>query len=191
MSHQQQIPFLIVADFEAITKKIDTCEPDLRLSYNMRYQKHEAMCFSYFIIYQHGLYKPPVVYRGKNAAKIFMETLAEDAKEIGRIYHTPKPLEILSNHQKEKHAKASTCYICHAEFTKNNYKIFKDCHLTGKYRNAARNTCNLKFRLPHFIPVFFHNLFGYDAHFIVKELDFDEKKNFSCRGKRRKVHLLQ
>lgn len=39
--HQQQILFIIVADFEAVTKKIDTCKLDSNLSYNMHYQKHE------------------------------------------------------------------------------------------------------------------------------------------------------
>ena len=153
--HQQQIPFVIVADFEAVTKKIDTCEPNSNSSYSMSYQKHEAVCFSYFIIYQFGLYKPPVVYRGENAPSKFMEMLAEEAKEIETIYQTPKPMAKLTDKEENDHQKSFTCYICNGKFSKKNGKVKDHCHLTGMYRGTACNNCNLQFRLPHFIPVFF------------------------------------
>lgn len=44
------------------------------------------------------------------------------------------------------------------------------CHFTGKYCGAAHNKCSLKHRLPKFVPVYFHNLAGYDAHFFVRNL---------------------
>ena len=44
------------------------------------------------------------------------------------------------------------------------------CHLTGLYRGAAHNKCNLEFKLPKFYPVIFHNLEKYDAHLFIKEL---------------------
>ena len=53
----------------------------------------------------------------------------------------------------------------------NNYKdsVKDHCHITGKYRGAAHNACNLKLRLnpktP--VPVVFHNLQGYDGHLLV------------------------
>lgn len=175
IKHQQYIPFVIVADFEALTSKIDTCEPSSVSSFNMSYQKHEASCFAYYVIYQHGFYKPPVIYRGENASQKFLEMLAIEAKEIETIYTNPKPLQILSEKQKKDHFAATTCYFCSGRFTATNWKVFEHCHITGVYRGAACNNCNLQFKLPHFIPVFFHNLSGYDAHFIVKELGFDEK----------------
>ena len=44
------------------------------------------------------------------------------------------------------------------------------CHVTGKYRGAAHNSCNLKSTLTFGtkIPVIFHNLQGYDSHLIIK-----------------------
>ena len=47
------------------------------------------------------------------------------------------------------------------------------CHITGKYRGSAHNFCNLKLRLnPEYIkiPVIFHNLKGYDSHFIMQKI---------------------
>lgn len=38
------------------------------------------------------------------------------------------------------------------------------------YRGAAHNICNLNYKNARYIPVVFHNLSGYDSHFIIKEI---------------------
>ena len=47
-------------------------------------------------------------------------------------------------------------------------KVRDHDHATGEYRGAAHNFCNLQFRRQKVIAVFFHNLRGYDAHFIMR-----------------------
>ncbi|XP_039291035.1 uncharacterized protein LOC120352821 [Nilaparvata lugens] len=49
-------------------------------------------------------------------------------------------------------------------------------HSTGKFIGAAHNTCNLNTKKVEFIPVIFHNLTGYDMHFILKSLGNYRKK---------------
>ena len=47
------------------------------------------------------------------------------------------------------------------------------CHITGNYRGAAHNECNLMYRISKTgwkLPVVIHNLNGYDSHLIVKAL---------------------
>ena len=53
------------------------------------------------------------------------------------------------------------------------YPVRDHCHITGKYRGSAHNDCNLKLRIePESIkiPVIFHNLKGYDSHFIMQKI---------------------
>jgi len=55
-----------------------------------------------------------------------------------------------------------------------NHPVRDHCHITGKYRGSAHNSCNLQLRLDPEklkIPVIFHNLKGYDSHFIIKKLE--------------------
>ena len=54
------------------------------------------------------------------------------------------------------------------------------CHFTGKYRDAAHRKCNALFRKPKFVPVFFHNLSGCDAHLFVKNLNSMGERNIDC-----------
>lgn len=63
------------------------------------------------------------------------------------------------------------CEFC-AHINVNNYKVFDHDHVTGKYRGAAHNTCNLNFRLSHNfrVPVFAHNAQNYDNNLILTEL---------------------
>ena len=58
-------------------------------------------------------------------------------------------------------------------------KVRDHCHFTGRYRGAAHNSCNLKYRKPNFTPVAFHNLSGYDAHLSIKNLGFNAG-NIDC-----------
>ena len=47
------------------------------------------------------------------------------------------------------------------------------CHITGKFRGSAHQECNLKLRIKPEnlkIPVVFHNLRGYDSHFIMQQI---------------------
>ena len=47
------------------------------------------------------------------------------------------------------------------------------CYITGKYRGAAHNACNLKLRIypkSVVIPVIAHNLKNYDAQHIMRDI---------------------
>ena len=59
-------------------------------------------------------------------------------------------------------------------------KVRDHCHFIGKYRGAAHQKCNALFRKPKFVPVFFHNLSGYDAHLFVKNLNSMGEGNIDC-----------
>ena len=73
--------------------------------------------------------------------------------------------------------KETKCWICKEEFNDDkNYKVRDHCHFTGRYRGAAHNSCNLKYRKPNFTPVVFHNLSGYDSHLFIKNLGFSQGK---------------
>ena len=65
---------------------------------------------------------------------------------------------------------------------KKNYKVRDHCHYTGKYRGAAHNICNLKYKVPKEIPIVFHNGSTYDYHFIIKELVKEFEGNYECLG---------
>ena len=69
--------------------------------------------------------------------------------------------------------------------TKNN----NHCHYTGKYRGAAHNICNLRYKVPKEIPVVFHNGSTYDYHFIMKELAKEFEGNFECLGENTQKYI--
>ena len=58
-------------------------------------------------------------------------------------------------------------------------RVRDHCHLTGKYRGAAHNSCNINYKIPKFFPVIFHNLSGYDSHLFIKNLG-TTRGNISC-----------
>ncbi|VVC43643.1 Ribonuclease H-like domain [Cinara cedri] len=61
------------------------------------------------------------------------------------------------------------------EALEDNMKKVRDHdYLTGKYRGAAHSICNLNYKVPRFIPVFFHNISGYDTHLFIQTFDIDK-----------------
>ena len=97
-----------------------------------------------------------------------------------------KKMISLTTKEKIYHNKQKICYVCKTEFNDNdkkNYKVRNHCHFTGKYRGAAHNICNLRYKVPKEIPIVFHNGSTYDYHFIIKELVKEFEGNFECLGK--------
>ena len=60
-----------------------------------------------------------------------------------------------------------------------NHKVRDHCHVTGNYRGASCNKCNLGMKLTKTIPVIFHNLKGYNSHLLLPELGKFNKKNIN------------
>ena len=167
--HAEKVPFIIYADTEALIKPIQSCEPDPKNSYTKKYQKHDPISFSYYIkCFDDNVYEPRLrSYTGVDAMEIFVKWIEEDVKEIANI---PKVNIIFNKEEAERFNKETKCWICKEDL--NGDKVRDHCHFTGRYRGAAHNSCNLKYKKPNFIPVVFHNLSGYDSHLFIKNLGF-------------------
>ena len=181
-NRSMRVPFIVYADFESFIKPIDTCEPNPKNSYTKQYQKHTPSSFSYYIkCFDDEVYFPKLVTYtastdNEDVAQIFVNMLEEDVKSIYTSFDTPKEM-IFGVKEKEKFDDATECWICHGELGLD--RVRDHCHLTGTYRGAAHNKCNLQYRRPKFIPVVFHNLSGYDSHLFIKNLGVTEG-NINC-----------
>ncbi|RLU20281.1 hypothetical protein DMN91_006888, partial [Ooceraea biroi] len=76
----------------------------------------------------------------------------------------------LTPEQCEELRDAARCHVCSKPFAAGDTRVRDHCHLTGRYRGPAHSTCNLNYKDSHVIPVIFHNLSGYDAHFIIEDV---------------------
>ena len=73
------------------------------------------------------------------------------------------------------------CKFCGNPLLQKNFidSVKDHCHITGRYRGAAHNECNLKLRIKPKtipIPVVFHNLRGYDAHHLMQAMSQHQKE---------------
>ena len=73
------------------------------------------------------------------------------------------------NEDEEIYNNSHMCWICKQELNMN--KVRDNCHVTGKFRGAAHNKCNINLRILRKLPIIFQNLQGYDGHIIFKELN--------------------
>ena len=146
-----------------------SCKLDETKSYTKKYQKHIPSGFCYYIVYRGGFYKLPVVYTGPNAAEKFCEHLEMETQDIyNKHFKNEIPLKMTKG-DLAKWKQTNICHICEKPVGEKD-KVKDHCHLTGEYRGAAHQECNLKYKEPSFIPVVFHNLSGYDAHLFIKQL---------------------
>ena len=174
---KMRVPFVVYADFECFTRPISTCAPSNEHSYTQQYQKHKPCSYSYYIKCFDDQLFPPVLKRltiedeNTNVAMSFVKSLEEDIVDIYDQFKWKKRMKITKKEQRD-YDKATVCHICEGSFgsTEQDTKVRDHCHLTGLYRGAAHNECNLEFKLPKFYPVIFHNLEKYDAHLFIKEL---------------------
>ena len=99
-----------------------------------------------------------------------MESLQQIEKEVLPYQLEVKPM-VMTEEQEAEFQAATHCYMCEELFyekEENWCKVRDHNHATGEYRGAAHFSCNLNKRRTTHIPVFFHNLRGYDSHLIMQ-----------------------
>lgn len=177
---QLPVPFVIYADFEALTEKVSGCQPSTEKSFTQAYQKHTDCGYGYKVVccYDDKYTKPINIYRGPKAVYKFMDAMLKEidyCKYVMKKYFK-KPLKMTISDE-EQFQKESACHICGKEYKNNDIKVRDHCHITGVYRGSAHQDCNLNFQPTNKIPVIFHNLRGYDSHFIMQEIGKIVKDN--------------
>ena len=180
---QQAIPFVIYADFEAITEKIQGCQPNNDSSYTKAYQKHTDCGYGYKVVccYDDKYTKPINIYRGEKAVYKFLEKMLDEVNYCKKIIKKEfdKTL-IMTDNDKLSFKLEQKCHICNKKYTDKDTRVRDHCHITGKYRGSAHQECNLRLRIKPEeikIPVIFHNLRGYDSHLIMQEIGDIAKKH--------------
>ena len=176
-----KLPFIIYADLECLLEKMSPCHNNPKESSTTEINKHVPSGYSLFTHCSFDKTKNKLnYYRGKDCMKKFCKDLREHATKI--INCEKKKMIPLTTKEEIDYNKQNICYICKKEFDKKNYKVRDHCHYTGKYRGAAHNICNLRYKMPKEIPIVFLNGSTYDYHFIIKELVKEFDGNFECLG---------
>ena len=199
---QLPVPFVIYPDFEAITKKVQGYKQSAEMeneknkrSYTEAYQTHKDCGSAYKDIccYDDKYSKPIQTYRGENAFYKFMEKMLEEVEYCKNVIkkHFNKPL-VMTDNDEQCFKTMDGCHICGEKYADKDVHVRDHCHITGKFRGSAHQECNLKLRIKPEdinIPVIFHNIHGYDSHFIMQQIGEIAKKHAYTNKKGEKQDL--
>lgn len=174
-----QHPYVIYIDFECLLVPYEETPGKSKI---VKTKKHVPYGFTTYLVSRvNDEYFTPTTYRAscetelENVPMKLVENLVQLMNIIKGKYENSKPL-YLTVEEQIRYGKTNTCHICETVI-ETEKKVRDHCHLTGKYLGPAHNECNLNRKLPTKIPVFCHNLSGYDAHLFIKELyTFSEMK---------------
>ncbi|EZA52005.1 hypothetical protein X777_09439 [Ooceraea biroi] len=171
-NRKERMPFVVYADLECILQKTEE-EDDPKL-----YQRHRVFSIGYYVrcSYDDSLSE----YRSRrdtDCISRFVEELRSLAYRVKATLSRNVLMVELTRDEREKFDSATQCHICEKPFAPDNTRVRDHCHLTGRYRGPAHANCNLNYRDSRTIPIVFHNISSYDAHFIIKELASNFKGN--------------
>ena len=153
-----------------LTIKVKGPKIDPAKSNTQRTQQHEACRYSYVVVICDGETEPPVKCRGPDAAEHFLQALQGEESKIKGMIADPQAMR-MTREDWLAFRTAETCHECDKSLEGDSVR--DHCHITGEYRGAAHNACNLKLRLnpkTTSIPVVFHNLRGYDSHLLMQAI---------------------
>lgn len=101
----------------------------------------------------------------------FLQLLKTDVRDLIREdLGDPAPM-IISEAQQLEFDQATNCWICGKRLGED--RVRDHDHVSGDYRGPAHSWCNLQLEISPehvHVPIVFHNLKGYDSHFIVRKL---------------------
>ena len=164
-------------------------------SYTEASQTYEDCGYGYKVIccYDDKYSKYTSIYRGENAVYKFMEKMLEEVEYCKAVIKKRfNKLLVMTEVDEQNFKTMDGCHICSEKYTDKGVRVRDHCHITGKFRGSAHQECNLKLRIKPEnlkIPVIFHNLRGYDSHFIMQQIGEIANKHGYTNKKREKQDL--
>jgi len=184
---QLRVPFVIYADYECLTTEYNKMRADMddTIQPNTQYyQKHIASSVGLKVVSEFEneiYYKPEITRNDTDVTSYFLNRLFEIEKEIDELMHRDKPL-VMTKQDQFIHETTNECHTCNRPFSGGDKKVRDHCHITGKYRGPAHNSCNLNYKInkDYKIPVLIHNSKGYDTHLIMQGIAQFGVKRVEC-----------
>ena len=168
-SKMNKYPFVIYADFETLNENNEKELGDKTLVYG----EHKPVSYCFYIVCKDGRKNKIATYKGLDCVEHFIKNIMTVSNDLIDEMLEDKPIKI-NEEQEKQFKKEINCYYCNKELKDD--RVRDHDHFTGEYRGASHNECNLLSRKPNKIPIFFHNLKGYDGHLIIKAVDKEIKK---------------
>ena len=168
VAKQETHPFVVYADTECLTVPVQTCQPNPTKKYTNQIQKHIPFAIAYHVVCSYDDSQSYFrSFSGENCIAQFMDDLMQLAEHYEGLLQNPRPM-VCTHEDIINFNRATECYLCRRPFQPTDIRVTDHNHITGQVRGIAHQNCNLQFRAPKFIPVFFHNLTGYDSHFLIR-----------------------
>ena len=189
-----RFPFVIFADLECLLEKMNACFNDPEKSSTTKISKYAPSGFSMFTCCSFDTTGKDELdcYGGKDCMKEFCKVLK---KHVTRIINCEKEKMIpLTKKEEKMHNKQKNVIYAKKDLVlmmtkKQHLKVKDHCHYKGKYKGAAHNICNLRYKTLRDIPVVFHNGSTYDYHFIIKEVAEEFEGQFEYLRKNTKKFI--
>lgn len=183
-SNEFMHPFHVVADFESTLQTVNNVKGNTE-----QYQKHIQNSFGlkYNCIYPE--YSEPVYISNNsnpnNLNEQFIIELERLAKKSYDLTQQNKTNIIMTEEEKQMHKDNKNCNKCKSTYTKENNKVRHHDHINGKFIDTICYNCNIQLQYKKFLPVYIHNLKGYDAHLFISSLNkygykADKRDIISC-----------
>ena len=157
-------PFIVYCDTESTLQKTNetACKSE-------KIHRHVTnSCCYYFVCTFDSSRNYIKTFEGENCVEDMIVELKELADTC--VLEMRKNQEMkLTPEDKLDFENATTCSICGECFTEGEMTCRDHDHRTGKYRGATHAKCNINYFCNRYLPVVFHNLKGYDSHFIIRK----------------------
>lgn len=172
-----EVPFVTYADFECMLPPFQTCQNNPSNSSSTTVNSHVPVAYKYRIKCSFDsskdIVREYVQHNSESCVDHFVKNLIKDVTDLYTQYIFNRKPIIITPLQEQEFQAATLCHICGRVLGAD--RVRDHDHFTGLYRGPGHKMCNIKFKIPKFFPIFFHNGSRYDTHLFFTALNkFDE-----------------